>query len=66
MCKLKTIINWLTYLAVKVLGTTLLPTEWRSVPITFTQVGIFSTLDATGVPIALVKESKNGKGYTSR
>lgn len=29
----------------------------------FTQVGIFSALDATGVPIALIKEGKNGEGY---
>lgn len=61
--KLKIIITWLTYLVVKMLGTTLFSIEWRFVAITFTQVGIFSALDATGVPIALIKEGKNGEGY---
>lgn len=62
-CKLKTIITWLTYLVVKMPGTTHLLIEWRSVAITFTRVGIFSALEALDMLFAQIKEGKKGEGY---
>lgn len=50
-CKLKTIITCLTYLIIKMPGTSHLPVEQRFAAITFTRVRKYSSLDAMGVLI---------------